>query len=75
MPGSRITWIEPDCIVHSILEALLAAQVPLCGFDGNMSEEKLNLFEFAPCLMAEPRTGPPQVMFECESARFDNRFA
>jgi len=32
---------------HSLhLKAQLAAQISLCGFDGNVTEEELNLFEF-----------------------------
>jgi len=60
--GSRIAWIEPDGIVYSILEALLTAQVPLCGFDGNVSQEKLDLFELTASLMAQSGTCPAQVM-------------
>ena len=61
--GSRIAWIEPDGIVYSILEALLTAQVPLCGFDGNVSQEKLDLFELTASLMAQSGTCPAQVMW------------
>jgi hypothetical protein len=34
--------IESDSVVRHTLVALLAAQIPLCGFD---IEEKVNLFE------------------------------
>jgi hypothetical protein len=43
-----------DGIVHRTLKALLAAQVALSGFDENVSEGKLNLFELASRLMPEP---------------------
>jgi hypothetical protein len=47
MHRSGAVWIEPDRVIHGILKPLLAAQIPLCGFDGNMSQEKLNLLELA----------------------------
>ena len=56
---SRTVGFKSDGIVHRILKALLAAQVALSGFDGNVSEEKLNLFELASCLMAEASTRSP----------------
>ena len=54
--ASRTAGFNSDRIVHRILKALLAAQVALSGFDGNVSEEKLNLFELACRLMAEAST-------------------
>jgi hypothetical protein len=54
--GSRIASFKSDGIVHRILKALLAAQVALSGFDGNVSEEKLDLFELTSCLMTEAST-------------------
>ena len=63
MHRSGAVWIEPDRVIHGILKPLLAAQIPFCGFDGNMSQEKLNLLEFTSCLMAESRTCPAQVMW------------
>jgi hypothetical protein len=50
---SGAVWIEPDRVIHGILKPLLAAQIPFCGFDGNMSEKKLDLFELAASLMAQ----------------------
>jgi hypothetical protein len=40
--GSSIAGFESDGIVHRILKALLAAQVALSSFDGNVSEQKLD---------------------------------
>jgi hypothetical protein len=45
MHGSGTVWIKPDRVVHSILKTLLTAQIPLRGFDGNVSQEKLDVFE------------------------------
>jgi hypothetical protein len=44
------------------LKSLFAAQIPLRGFDRNMSEKKLNLFEFTASLMAKASASPVQVM-------------
>jgi len=49
-------------VIHSVLETLLAAQVPVRCLDRNMRKEKLNLFEFTACLMTKPCTCPPQIM-------------
>src|SRR3954470_16103437 len=68
--GSGTVWIEADRVIHGILKTLLAAKIPFCGFDGNVSEEKLNLLEFTSCLMAESCTCPAQVMWSkaCQTA-------
>jgi hypothetical protein len=49
---------SPIASFTAFLKPLLAAQIPFCGFDGNMSQEKLNLLEFTSCLMAESRACP-----------------
>jgi len=56
--GSGTVWIEPDRVIDGILKTLLAAKIPFCGFDGNVSQEKLNPLEFTSCLMAESRACP-----------------
>jgi hypothetical protein len=61
--GSGTVWIEPDRVSHGILKTLLAAKIPFCGFDGNVSQEKLNLLEFTSRLMAESCSCPAQVMW------------
>ena len=63
MHGSGTVWIEPDRVIHGILKTLLAAKIPFCGFDGNVSEQKLKLLEFTSCLMSESCTCPAQVMW------------
>ena len=61
--GSRTAGFKPDGIVHRILKALLAAQVALSSFDGNVSEKKLDLFEFASCLMTQAGTRSAQIVW------------
>jgi hypothetical protein len=43
-------------IVNGIPETLLAAQISLRRLDGDVTQQKLNLLQFAPCLMAQSRT-------------------
>jgi hypothetical protein len=61
--GSRTARFKSDDIVHRILKALLAAQVALSSFAGNVSEQKLDLFELASCLMTEASTRSPQIVW------------
>jgi hypothetical protein len=56
MHGSGTVWIEPDRVAHSILKTLLTAQIPFRSFDGNVSQEKLDLFELTASLMAQSGT-------------------
>jgi hypothetical protein len=67
--GSRAVGFKSDRIVHRILKAL-AAQVALSSFDGNVSEEKLDLFELTSCLMAEASTCSAQIVWSkpCQAA-------
>jgi len=39
---------NPELVVYSGFESLLAADVALDGLHGHMTEEKLNLFKFSP---------------------------
>jgi hypothetical protein len=68
--GSRAVGFKSDRIVHRILKALLAAQVALSSFDGNVSQEKLGLFELTSCLMAEASTCSAQIVWSkpCQAA-------
>jgi len=50
-----------DVIVNRIPETLLAPEVSLRRLDGDVTQQKLNLLQFAACLMAESCTGPPQI--------------
>jgi hypothetical protein len=52
----RSDGFKSDGIVHRILKALLAAQAALSTIDGNVPEEKLDLFELTSRLVAEAST-------------------
>ena len=47
MRGKRLNAIQPELVVHSVMEFLLAAQVPLSSLHTDMPEEELDLFQFA----------------------------
>jgi hypothetical protein len=46
-------------IVDRIAETLLAPEVSLRCLDGDMTQQKLNLLQFAASLMAQSCTGTP----------------
>ena len=60
--SSRTARIESDTVIYRVLKALLAAEIPFSSFDGNVSEEELDLFEFASSLMAETRTCSAKIV-------------
>jgi hypothetical protein len=41
---------------------LLATNIAFCGLHEDMPEKKLDLLELASRIMAEARTGPPEIM-------------
>jgi hypothetical protein len=49
-------------VVYSYSQTLLAANIAFCGLHRDMPEEKLDLLKLASQIMAEPRTGPPEIM-------------
>ena len=53
---------DPDAIIDGGTNALLAAQIPLGGLNGNVPEKKLNLLQFATRRMAEPGTRPAKIV-------------
>ena len=50
-------------VVYSYSQTLLAANIAFCGLHRDMPKEKLDLFKLASRIMAEPRTGPPEIMW------------
>jgi len=49
-------------IIHWMSEILFAAEITLCGLHGYMSQQELNLLQFTTAVMAQLRTGSPQIM-------------
>jgi hypothetical protein len=47
--------------VYTYSQTLLAANIAFCGLHRDMPEEKLDLLKLASRIMAEPRTGPPDI--------------
>ena len=50
-------------VVDRLLKVLFAAKISLRGEDGRVSQEELNLFDFAARRMAQICTGPTQIMW------------
>jgi hypothetical protein len=59
--ASRIRF-EPDSIIHGRADALLAAEVSLCGLNRDVAKQELYLFQFASRCVAQPCAGPAQVV-------------
>jgi hypothetical protein len=53
---------EVEKIVHWMPEILFAAEIAFRGLDGCVPEQKLNLLQFAPAIMAQLGTSSPQIM-------------
>jgi hypothetical protein len=51
-----------DVVIYSTANALLASKIALRGLNRDVPKKELDLFELAPCGLAESRTGPAQVM-------------
>ena len=51
-----------DFVVDSTLNSLFAAEISLGYLNRNVTEQKLDLFEFAAGGMAEPSTGSAEVV-------------
>ena len=54
---------DTKSVVYRYSQTLLAANIAFCGLHRDMPEKKLDLLEFASRIMAEPRTGPPEIMW------------
>jgi hypothetical protein len=54
-------WLQSDSIVNGILQALFAPEVSLRGLDGDVTQQKLDLLEFASGLVAQPRASPSSM--------------
>ena len=50
--------LQADVIVNGIPETLLVPQLSFCCVDGDVTQKKLDLLQFAAGLMAQWRTGP-----------------
>jgi hypothetical protein len=53
---------DADAIVNGAANALLAAQIPLGGLNGNVPEKKLDLLQFSTGRMAEPGARPAKIV-------------
>jgi len=54
---------DPKFVVYRHSQTLPAANIAFSGLHGDMPEKKLDLLELASGIMAEPRAGPPEIMW------------
>jgi hypothetical protein len=47
-----VQWLDPNAIVYSVPDSLLAAEIFLSRLNRNMSKQKLDLLQFASGNMA-----------------------
>jgi len=59
--GHSVRRLQPDFVIHGTLDPLFAAEISFGCPNRNLTEQKLDLFEFASCSMAEPSTAPPPM--------------
>jgi hypothetical protein len=62
LPGSTFR-LDTDSIIDSVADPLLAAKVSLGCLYRYMSKQKLNLIQFAACLMAEPGASSAEIVW------------
>jgi hypothetical protein len=69
LPRSRVRVhdisraIQPKLVVHSVTEFLFAAQVAFRRLYRNVAQEKLDLFQFATCKMAQTCASAAQIVW------------
>lgn len=49
-------------VVDGATYALLAAEIPFCCLNGDVTEEELDLFEFTTCCVTKARASPAEIM-------------
>jgi len=54
---------EVKKIVDRVSEILFAAEIAFCRLNGCVAQQELNLLQFTAAIVAELRTGPPQVVW------------
>jgi hypothetical protein len=54
---------DADAIVHRVAESLLAPEISLSGLDAHVAEQKLNLFQFATCLVTQACASAAEIVW------------
>ena len=57
---------DAKSVVYRYSQTLLAANIAFGGLHRDMPEKELDLLKLTPRIMAETRTGPPEIMW-CET--------
>jgi len=66
--------IQPNLVVHSVTEFLFAAQVAFRRLYRDVAQEKLDLFQFATCKMAQTCAAATQIVGSHKRGGFFNQF-
>jgi hypothetical protein len=61
-PADSAIWFDSDAIIDRRPNPLLAAKVSLGRLNRDMSQQELDLLQFAACSMAQTSARPPQVV-------------
>src|SRR6202041_789654 len=70
--GSARSGLNPNPIIDRRPDSLSRSQVLLRSLNRDMSEQKLDLIQFAARIPTEPRTGPSQIV-RCKGRNADPR--
>ena len=54
---------DAESIIYSLSEPLLAAQVLLCGLHRYLTEQELDLLQFASRIVTESSARPPEIVW------------
>jgi hypothetical protein len=57
-----VGWLYSDFVVDGTLNPLFATEIFFCCLNRNVTQQKLDLLQFASGGIAEPRTGSAQVV-------------
>jgi hypothetical protein len=59
--GAAVRRLNADLVIHGTLNPLFATEISFGCLNRNVTEQKLNLFEFTSGSMAKPSTGSTEV--------------
>jgi len=59
--SAHVVWLNAQSIIYSIPKLLLAPEIPFSSLDRNMSEQELDLIQFAAGQVAQTGTRPTTI--------------
>jgi hypothetical protein len=58
-----LSGLNAEPIIDGVPESLFASQVFFCRLHGHMTEQKLDLLQLTPRIMAEASARPPEIVW------------